>query len=151
MILANTEIRKIKDLIVPFNEDQLQPASYDLKLDQIKHHLLLPDDFLLASTFEWVNIPKNLIGILDGKSTLGREGIAVHITAGYIDPGFHGNIVLEIKNQSSRPVDLRKFKTIAQIRFEEVKGEPDKLYGECGNHYQNQSGMVYSYLAGRGK
>ena len=149
MIIPDYEIRKLakeKELITPYSEDQLQPCQYDLKLGEVKHHLIMPGEFFLGSTLEWVNIPENILGRLDGKSTLGREGILIHATAGFIDPGFKGNIVLEIKNLSDKPVDLRKFNTIAQISFEELKNKPEKVYGERNNHYQNQSGIVRSWM-----
>lgn len=144
-VLPDWKIKEY-DMISPFNELNLQPCSYDLTLGEVEKEILEPNDFVLGATKETIKIPKNLLGRLDGKSTLGREGITVHITAGFIDPGFRGQIVLEIKNLGNKKVDLRKFKSIAQISFEELSGIPDYTYGERGNHYQNQKGIVKSYL-----
>lgn len=148
-ILADKDIRYYCDfnnLIEPFEENYLQPASYDLKLKDVDNWILMPGEFVLGVTEEKVNIPANILGRLDGKSTLARDGILVHCTSGFIDPGFYGNIVLEIKNISDRVVDLTQYETVAQISFEELKSLPEKIYGECNNHYQGQQGIVKSWI-----
>lgn len=133
-------------MIEPYEPDNLQPCSYDLTLGDVEKMILEPDDFVLGCTKEIVKIPKFILGRLDGKSTLGREGITVHVTAGFIDPGFEGTIVLEIKNLGKKRVDLSKFKSIAQISFDELGAIPEHRYGERGNHYQGQKGIQKSYL-----
>lgn len=76
---------------------------------------LEPGDFVLASTVERVRIPRRLVGRLEGRSSLGRLGIVVHVTAGYIDPGFEGRITLEIANLNPNPVLLVPGMRIAQL------------------------------------
>lgn len=159
--------------IEPFQAANLQPASYDLTLDrhylvpdpditevdladvQAGHMLpytaspeepivLSQHDFILASTRETVTIPADLLGRVEGKSSLGRLGLIVHITAGFIDPGFHGQITLEIVNLAPWGLVLYPGQRIAQIAFSEMSQMPRKPYGSAGNHYQGQQGPVES-------
>ena len=144
MKLQDTEIRK-RGMIEPFNEDQLQSGSYDLKLGETEHSRIMPKEFMLASTVEKVKIPADVMGIVKGKSSIARLGLQVEC-AGICDPGFEGTITLELFNQSDKPIELNKIKCIAQIIFDEMKGVPEKVYGERGNHYQGQDSITYSYL-----
>ena len=137
----------------------IQPASIDLTLgNEIKtlnnetillnngEFILKPYEFVLASTYEYVEIPDFLVGIVNGKSSLGRLGLFIHITAGYIDPGFKGNITLELFNCTNNPIVLKKGMGICQIVFETLTGAVENPYGsKCLNsHYQNSRGTVYS-------
>ena len=102
---------------------------------------------MVAGSFiKHVHIPNNLSAFVDGKSSLGRLGIAVHITAGFIDSGFTGNITLEIKNNSDKQFKLSKNMLIGQIIFFELKDECMRPYGSAGlnNHYQNSEGTILS-------
>ena len=162
MMLSDRNILELQgetDLIYPFYYDQLQPCSYDVRLSDdlktvrgkqisLKHddYVLKPNEFILGSTFEHVSIPNNISAFVDGKSSLGRLGIAVHITAGFIDSGFNGNITLEIKNNSDKQFKLSKNMLIGQIIFFELKDECMRPYGSDGlnNHYQNSVGTVLS-------
>ena len=144
MILPDYEIRR-RNLIEPFNEEQLQAGTYDLRLEKAEHHTIKPLESMLATTVEKVKIPPNLMGEVKGKSSIARLGLQVEC-AGICDPGFEGTITLELFNQSSREIDLTKIKYIAQIRFEEMKGIPEKLYGEKNNHYQGQEGITKSWM-----
>lgn len=143
-VLQDTEIR-LRDLIEPFNEDQLQSGTYDLALAEAEHHTIKPLEFMLATTVEKVKIPADLMGVVKGKSSIARLGLQVEC-AGICDPGFEGTITLELFNQSSKEIDLSEIKYIAQIRFEEMKGIPEKVYGEKGNHYQGQKGITRSWM-----
>ena len=143
MVLVDTQIKEL-NLIYPFNDDQLQPASYDLKLGNVERDIIKPGEFMLASTVERVHVPNYLIGTVKGKSSIARLGLQVEC-AGLVDPGFNGTIVLELFNQSDKEIELKQFKTIAQIRFDRLEAEPAKLYGECNNHYQGQKGITYSH------
>ena len=100
----------------------------------------------MGSTFEYVSIPNTISAFVDGKSSLGRLGIAVHITAGFIDSGFNGNITLEIKNNSDKQFKLSKNMLIGQIIFFELKDECMRPYGDTrlNNHYQNSNGTILS-------
>jgi dCTP deaminase len=113
--------------------------------DEIGRYIdLPPGDFILATTLEQVNIPDYLSARVEGKSSLGRIGLAVHITAGFIDPGFRGNITLEIANLGSWVVRLRPGMRIAQIAFTRMEQSPINPYGKVNNHYQHQRGPTES-------
>ena len=153
------ELQGETDLIYPFYYDQLQPCSYDVRLsDDLKtvrgkqislkynDYVLKPNEFILGSTFERIHIPNNISAFVDGKSSLGRLGISVHITAGFIDAGFEGNVTLEIKNNSDKQFKLSKNMLIGQIIFFELKDECMRAYGDkrLNNHYQNSEGTILS-------
>jgi len=152
--------------ISDFNVNQLNPASYDVtlspmiripykldrhcrpldveeitnytSLDEITtYYTLYPGEFILAASNEIITLPIGLAARVEGKSSLGRLGLAVHITAGFIDPGFHGTITLEIVNLLNRAIILRPNMRIAQIAFIPMDSVPVKSYTLTG-HYQNQ-------------
>lgn len=108
--------------------------------------IIHPGEFLLGTTKEWFEIPGNLVARLEGKSSLGRLGIVVHATAGYVDPGFKGELTLEITNMANIPIALYAGMKIAQISFFEMTDEPEVLYGtsQAGSHYQGQRGATAS-------
>ena len=101
---------------------------------------LHPGDFVLGITREWVGLPADLMGRLDGKSSLGRLGLLVHSTAGFIDPGFHGRIVLEFTNVSPMPITLYPGMPIAQVSFYELTHPAQRPYGHGSRNskYQEQ-------------
>lgn len=154
--------------------DDIQPASIDLHLDpklllfdeskgsvidpdadnshfmrevtigEGKSFILHPGDFINASTREWVEIPEDVKATVDGKSSRSRLGLAAHITAGFIDPGFKGNITLEIKNVNKIPIMLRADMKICQISFVQLTTPADRPYGSpgLGSKYQGQEGVT---------
>lgn len=156
-------------LIDPFEEDQLQPASYDVRLasairvpHQRSHHPIdlrkPPEDrtdlvdigegyrldagrFVLGSTVERVRVPDSLVGRVEGKSTRARQQIQIH-AAGYLDPGFRGNVTLEIVNFGPDSVILWPGVLIAQFAFEELVGSCERPYSLKRNHYQGSDGTV---------
>ena len=153
------ELQGEMELIYPFYYNQLQPCSYDLRLGcDLKtirgktidlndgDYTLKPNEFILGSTFEYVSIPNTISAFVDGKSSLGRLGIAVHITAGFIDAGFEGNVTLEIKNNSDKQFRLSEGMLIGQLIFFELKSECMRPYGSDGlnSHYQNSKGTILS-------
>ena len=153
------ELQGEMELIYPFHHDHLQPCSYDVRLSDdlktvrgkqisLKHddYVLKPNEFILGSTIEKVKLPSTVSAFLDGKSGLGRKGIGTHITAGFIDAGFEGNVTLEIKNNSDKQFRLSKGMLIGQLIFFELKSECMRPYGSDGlnNHYQNSVGTVLS-------
>ncbi len=103
--------------------------------------VLPPGGFCLASTIETVEIPDDLVARVEGKSTIARAGIAVHVTAGYIDPGFRGTITLELVNQSAHTVSLRPGMPIAQLSFHSLTTPAERPYGTTGlgSRYQGQT------------
>ena len=153
------ELQGEMELIYPFHHDHLQPCSYDVRLSDdlktvrgkqisLKHddYVLKPNEFILGSTIEKVKLPSTVSAFLDGKSGLGRKGIGTHITAGFIDAGFEGNVTLEIKNNSDKQFKLSKNMLIGQIIFFELKDECMHPYGDkrLNNHYQNSKGTILS-------
>ena len=104
--------------------------------------VLAPGDFVLASTAEHFRIPDDLCAFLHGRSTLGRLGIACHVTAGLIDPGFAGSVTLEITNLGPLTVHLRPGDPVGQITFTQLDSPAARPYGSDGlaSRYQGQSG-----------
>lgn len=153
MILSDGSIWaavKAFNLIDPFVDSQLQPASYDLRLGEIldgdnavDSRLIMPKEFLLASTMEIVHLPDTIVGRLEGKSSLARQGLIIH-TAGFIDPGFSGQLTLEITNLSDKSFPLEAGMLICQIAFSKLDKAALRPYGhpELHSHYQNQIGVT---------
>jgi len=100
---------------------------------------ILPGEFILGSTVECITLPADLRGCLHGRSSLARLGLVVHVTAGYIDPGFSGSITLEFANLGPRALKVPKDTRIAQLSFEEMDGPAAMPYGKKPNSkYQDQ-------------
>ncbi len=110
--------------------------------------ILHPGEFVLGSTLEIVGIPVDLVGRLDGKSSLGRCGLMIHSTAGYVDPGFKGRLTLELSNVANLPISLYPGMRIAQISFCLMTTPADVPYGSpsIGSKYQGQMGPRASEL-----
>lgn len=137
----------------------INPASLDLslgeeirdvdghlvdKLSKDDEFIIKPNQFVLAHTLEKINMPINLLGIVKGKSSLARKGLIVEF-AGFIDPGFSGQITLELKNVSDKPVTLKKYMRICQLCFLQMDEVPRYPYGsDNDSHYQHQMGAVAS-------
>ncbi len=106
-----------------------------------------PGEFILGSTLETVNVPNDLVARVEGRSSYGRLGIIVHATAGYIDPGFSGDITLEIQNLGNAPVKLYPEDRVCQIVFETMTSEAEKPYGsKKDTKYMGQTGATGSRL-----
>lgn len=105
--------------------------------------ILLPGAFVLGCTIECLTLPDDIVARVEGKSSVGRVGLAVHITAGFIDPGFEGQVTLEIANLAPWPVILWPEMPIAQIAFSVLDSPADAPYGTKG-HYQGQTGPTES-------
>lgn len=163
MILSDRDLKNIIlnqkiYLVNPFNIEDLQPCSIDLHLgdtlktiegktidlSQDSYHLK-PHEFLLGSTMEKIHVPYDLMARVEGKSTIARLGVMIHITAGFIDAGFNGNITLEIYNCSNKPFELFHGDTLCQIAFETLSSPVETPY--CGK-YQNSDGTVLSKYEG---
>src|SRR5262245_55353170 len=109
--------------------------------DDDQPFILHPGEFALAVTVERVEIPDDLVGRLDGKSSLGRLGLIVHSTAGFVDPGFKGRLTLELTNVANLPVTLYYAMPVSQISFTRLTTPAEKPYGSgIGSKYQEQSG-----------
>ena len=148
-------------LINPFNEEMLQPCSYDCSLGcelktihgksiDLRHgsYKLKPMEFILGSTEEKIHIPRDLVGHVDGKSSIGRLGVFIHVSSGYIDAGYTGNITLEIFNCSDKEFELYHGMPIAQMVFETLTSPVNRPYGSTGlnSHYtkRHSDGTVLS-------
>jgi dCTP deaminase len=174
-LLSDYEIQNFRPaLITPFDDRCVQPASYDLTLHSdalvpsgpvraIDLRVDDPGEFLgpvslgtgyelasggcmLASTQEFLRCPNDISARVEGKSSLGRLFLAVHVTAGWIDPGFQGQITLEIVNLGPWPVVLWTGMKIAQVNFTRMKEPCRRPYGgtSLGSHYQGQRGPTSS-------
>ena len=159
-------------IIEPFDKECLQPSSVDLHLDHrflvFKNHtlghidvrkdlsnltqevsssdddpfMLHPGEFVLGSTSERVAVPEDLVARLEGKSSLGRLGLLIHSTAGYVDAGWDGQLTLELSNVSNLPITLYPGMKIGQISFVQMTTPAERPYGasELGSKYKGQEG-----------
>ena len=161
--------------IDPFDIKCIQPASYDMHLASkfiiFENHtkeyidvkskddigtmidisnngffIIHPREFALGATIEYVKIPQFLVARIEGKSSLGRIGLVIHATAGYVDPGFEGTLTLEITNLSNLPIKIYPHMKIAQLAFHMMTTNSFKSYGEYGNKYQGQTDPTASKL-----
>ena len=158
-------------VIRPYDPADLQPSSVDLHLDRSfrvfrnnrypyidvrapqpdltemltiaddEPFVLHPGEFVLGQTLEWVELPNDLVARLEGKSSLGRLGLLIHSTAGYVDPGWKGNLTLELSNVANLPIALYFGMKIGQISFFQMTSPVERPYGskELGSKYQGQS------------
>ena len=158
-------------IIDPLDESCVQPSSVDVKLSnhfrvfrnhtagvidvkqaidltepvEIAHDgvfMLHPGEFVLGSTLERVVVADDLVARIDGKSSLGRLGLIIHSTAGFIDPGFDGHITLELTNIATLPITLYPEMKVGQISFMQMTTPADNPYGSSavGSKYQGQVG-----------
>lgn len=159
-------------VIDPLDERDIQPSSVDLHIDRFfrvfRNHtmrvidvkedqeeltelveineedsfILHPGEFVLGSTLERVALPNDLVGRLEGKSSLGRLGLLIHSTAGFIDAGWDGQLTLELSNVANLPITLYPGMKIGQISFLQMTTEAEHPYGsgEVGSKYQHQVG-----------
>jgi len=108
--------------------------------------ILHPGEFVLGSTLERIAVPDDLVGRVEGKSSLGRLGLLIHSTAGFIDAGFDGHITLELANVASLPITLYPGMKIGQVSFMQMTGAAENPYGSGakGSKYQGQRGPTPS-------
>lgn len=170
------ELERGEPDISGITEDAIQPASVDVRLDnkflvfntrnytyidpsedrmtltdEVEVHswetfIINSGEFILASTKEAVSLGASLAGRIEGKSSLGRLGLIIHSTAGFIDPGFTGQLTLELSNVSAFPILLRPSMKIAQLCFFRLSSPVEKPYGNDSlwSKYQNQQGPTRS-------
>ena len=114
--------------------------------DNDRAFILHPGEFVLGSTHERIALPDDLVARIDGKSSLGRLGLLIHSTAGFIDPGFDGHITLELSNVANLPITLYPRMKIGQISFHRMTTPADVPYGTgaLGSKYQGQRGPTPS-------
>jgi dCTP deaminase len=166
--------------IDPWDAGMVQPASVDLRLGpsfRVFHNfrvesidlaepptnltehvqvgpdesfVIHPGEFVLGRTEEWVELPDDLVARIEGKSSLGRLGLIVHATAGFVDPGFKGTLTLEITNLTRVPIVLWPGKPIAQLSFMTLDRPAERPYGhpDLGSHYAGQVDATESRYEG---
>jgi deoxycytidine triphosphate deaminase len=162
--------------IDPYDESLLQPSSVDVRVDRyfrvFRNHeypyinvkeaqedltelveidgdepfILHPGEFVLGSTLERVRLPDDLVARLEGKSSLGRLGLLIHSTAGFIDPGWDGHVTLELSNVANLPITIYHRMKIGQISFVQLTEAAEHPYGSAGlgSKYQGQKGPTPS-------
>ncbi|HET6774846.1 MAG TPA: dCTP deaminase [Acidimicrobiales bacterium] len=162
--------------IDPLDESCIQPSSVDLRLDRLfrvfLNHtmsvidvrkdlsdltqeveiaegdafILHPGEFVLGSTSERISVPDDIVARIEGKSSLGRLGLLIHSTAGFIDAGFSGHITLELSNVANLPITLYPGMKIGQVSFLQMTTPADVPYGSSrvGSKYQGQRGPTPS-------
>ena len=170
------QIAQGRIVVEPHDDDAVQPASVDLRLgspllvedtarlalidprqqsdmqwrtvelDENVPYGLKPGEFALGITAENIELPDDIVGRLDGKSSLGRLGLVVHSTAGFVDPGWKGRLTLELSNLSSIPINLYLGMKSSQISFVWLSSPAERPYGSAGlnSKYQGQMGPVPS-------
>jgi dCTP deaminase len=112
-----------------------------LEIDAEQPFILHPGEFVLGSTLERVALPDDLVARLEGKSSLGRLGLLIHSTAGYVDPGWDGNLTLELSNVANLPITLYYGMKIGQISFQRMSSPVEVAYGDdrIGSKYRGQT------------
>ncbi|MBO0694221.1 MAG: dCTP deaminase [Acidimicrobiaceae bacterium] len=170
------ELEAGRILIEPLDPEHIQPSSVDLRLDRyfrvFRNHtsrvidvkedqenltelveigetdafILHPGEFVLGSTAERVTLPDDLVARLEGKSSLGRLGLLIHSTAGFVDAGWDGHLTLELSNVATLPITLYPGMKIGQISFLRMTTPADQPYGtgNVGSKYQGQRGPTPS-------
>jgi dCTP deaminase len=163
-------------VIDPLDQSCIQPSSIDVKLSPhflvFRNHtagvidvktdttglteavqidgdgvfMLHPGEFVLGSTLERVGIPDDLVARVEGKSSLGRLGLLIHSTAGFVDAGFDGHITLELSNVASLPITLYPGMKIGQLSMMQMTTPAERPYGKgaSGSKYQGQQGPTPS-------
>jgi dCTP deaminase len=163
-------------VIDPLDQSDIQPSSVDLRIDRyfrvFRNHsmrvidvredqeeltelveigeddafILHPGEFVLGSTAERVALPDDLVARLEGKSSLGRLGLLIHSTAGFVDCGWDGHLTLELSNVANLPITLYPGMRIGQISFLRMTTPADRPYGsaQVGSKYQGQRGPTPS-------
>ena len=108
--------------------------------------ILHPGEFVLGSTLERVTLPDDLVARLEGKSSLGRLGLLIHSTAGFIDPGWDGHVTLELSNVANLPITIYVGMKIGQLSFMQLTEPSERPYGSdsLGSKYQGQKGPTAS-------
>lgn len=133
---------------IPWLDPKTDSADYfqDIFVPKGSAFVLDPGAFVLASTYETVALGANIAARIEGKSSLGRLGLLVHATAGFIDPGFEGQITLELSNLGTMPLLLYPGMKISQLCFFRLPDPTTLLYGSraAGSHYQHQAGPTTS-------
>jgi dCTP deaminase len=162
--------------VEPFDPGLMQPSSLDVRVDRLfrvfrnsrypfidvkteqedltelvevpqeEAFILHPGEFVLGSTLERITLPDDLVARLEGKSSLGRLGLLIHSTAGFIDPGWDGHVTLELSNVANLPITIYPGMKIGQLSFVQLSEPAEHPYGSAGigSKYQGQRGPTPS-------
>ena len=162
--------------IDPFDDELVQPSSVDVRVDRLfrvfrnsrypfidvkepmedltelveidgdEPFILHPGEFVLGSTLERITLPDDLVARLEGKSSLGRLGLLIHSTAGFVDPGWDGHVTLELSNVANLPITIYYGMKIGQLSFVQLTEPAEHPYGtgDIGSKYQGQTGPTPS-------
>jgi dCTP deaminase len=125
---------------------QAQEELTELVTADDEPFILHPGEFVLGSTLERVTLPDDLVARLEGKSSLGRLGLLIHSTAGFIDPGWDGHVTLELSNVANLPITIYPGMKIGQLSFVQLSEPAETPYGAgaLGSKYQGQQGPTPS-------
>lgn len=156
-IRLGNKFRVFQDHQAPYidlsgTKESMQKALNSVMSDEIvlpenEAFFLHPGELALAVTYESVTLPANIVGWLDGRSSLARLGLMVHVTAHRIDPGWSGNIVLEFFNGGKLPLALRPMMKIGAVSFEVMSDYAEKPYNSRTDaKYRNQDGAIASRI-----
>lgn len=118
-----------KPYIDPNDEDDIASYMESTTVKDGEAFIIHPNEFALATTAEYVKVPDDLVARVEGRSSMGRLGVTMHVTAGFIDPGFEGKITLEISNIGAMPVALYPGQRVCQIVFETMTSPSELPYG----------------------
>lgn len=133
--------------IHPNREHEIEEYVTETVVEDGEDFILHPGDFVLGTTVERVEIPPDLVSQVEGRSSLGRLAVIVHATAGFVDPGYQGQVTLEMTNLGLAPVALTPGMRIGQLVFTELTEPAERPYGEeRGSKYQGQSGPQASRI-----
>src|SRR5438094_9853553 len=126
--------------------EQQEDLTELVEVDDDRPFMLHPGEFVLGSTLERMHLPDDLVARLDGKSSLGRLGLLIHSTAGFIDPGWDGHVTLELSNVANLPITIYHGMKIGQISFMQLTEATSTPYGasSLGSKYQGQRGPTPS-------
>ena len=138
------EFRVFKITGTPYIDTKKESLGYtqSIVLEDSKPFVIHPGEFVLASVKEYIKMPPDLMGSVDGKSSLGRLGIAIHATSASINPGWEGIFVLEITNMGRMPVALYPGMRIAKLVLHKLSSECERPYGKRGDTKYNKEGSI---------
>jgi dCTP deaminase len=130
-----------KPYIDPEDEEDIASYMESMIVPEGEAFIIHPNEFALATTLEYVKVPDDLVARVEGRSSMGRLGVTMHVTAGFIDPGFEGKITLEISNIGAMPVALYPGQRVCQIVFETMTTPSELPYGhpERNSKYMGQT------------
>jgi dCTP deaminase len=126
--------------------DPPRDLTEEVRVEEGATFVIHPGEFCLGRTLEWVELPDDVLARVEGKSSLGRLGLIVHATAGFVDPGWRGTLTLEFANLTRIPIKLAPGLPIAQLSFMTLDAPAERPYGSpgLGSHYQGQQAATES-------